>query len=429
MADDLDELLKRAMKTLDAEVPSEYLEDLPSRALSRLETSMQTSTGTKSSDDPRADPGAAPKTEEDSGLHDIRELARSSKQRISLKRATSNPPIAEDVLASSSGAWKAVALPEPAKMVSLPALEEQKRSSKAAAPAAAAAPSAAAPKLPTAPRAPRTKLYAIAGAAVAIAAGVTIYLVTQSSTTKSDGQATVAVREPAAERSAAAGATAPTPHSTPPPVAQPAVAPQPPPTTPPVADPAPPKPDDVVATTDTPPIETKAPEPKAPPQKAVAKGKPTKKAPAEPTKAVEPPKKVEAKSTDTGRSPANQTTTAKKKDGGSDDPSFDELLKEAGADQPKKPKKPTLDKKELSKDDFKAGMASVAARAQACYKGTQGTATVRITIASSGKVSKVTVGGVAQAEAACVEAAVRGATFPAWDGPAQSFGYSYLLSE
>ena len=44
---------------------------------------------------------------------DLRELARSSKQRISLKRATSNPPISEDVLASSSGQWKAVALPEP----------------------------------------------------------------------------------------------------------------------------------------------------------------------------------------------------------------------------------------------------------------------------------------------------------------------------
>jgi hypothetical protein len=31
--------------------------------------------------------------------------------------------------------------------------------------------------------------------------------------------------------------------------------------------------------------------------------------------------------------------------------------------------------------------------------------------------------------AACVEAAVKSASFPPWDGGPQSFGYSYLLSE
>ena len=34
-----------------------------------------------------------------------------------------------------------------------------------------------------------------------------------------------------------------------------------------------------------------------------------------------------------------------------------------------------------------------------------------------------------RAEAACVEAAVKSATFPPWDGRPQSFNYSYMLSD
>ena len=41
MADDLDQLIRAAMKTLDEQVPSGYFEALPNRTLARLEGSMQ----------------------------------------------------------------------------------------------------------------------------------------------------------------------------------------------------------------------------------------------------------------------------------------------------------------------------------------------------------------------------------------------------
>jgi hypothetical protein len=110
--------------------------------------------------------------------------------------------------------------------------------------------------------------------------------------------------------------------------------------------------------------------------------------------------------------------------------SFDQLLKEAGVEE-KKDVKPKLEKKSLTTDDFKAGMATIASKAQACYKGTQGTASVKLTIGPAGAVTKVTVGGafVGKPEAACVEAAVKSAKFPPWDGGPQSFTYAYMLSD
>ena len=59
MADDLDELMRRAMKTLDAGVPTGYFEDLPGRALARLESSMDSTTqssGEREQDTPPAAP-------------------------------------------------------------------------------------------------------------------------------------------------------------------------------------------------------------------------------------------------------------------------------------------------------------------------------------------------------------------------------------
>jgi hypothetical protein len=76
-------------------------------------------------------------------------------------------------------------------------------------------------------------------------------------------------------------------------------------------------------------------------------------------------------------------------------------------------------------------MTAAAPRAQACFAGTQGLAVVRLTVAPSGQVQAVTVTGAFAGTpvAACVERAVRAATFPPWDGGPQSFGYDYLLSD
>ena len=78
---------------------------------------------TSSAAPPIAEAAAPRSADEDSGLHDIRNLAQSTKQRLS-KRIPTVPPISDDVLASSSASWKNLALPQPAKMVSLPAIED-----------------------------------------------------------------------------------------------------------------------------------------------------------------------------------------------------------------------------------------------------------------------------------------------------------------
>ena len=93
--------------------------------------------------------------------------------------------------------------------------------------------------------------------------------------------------------------------------------------------------------------------------------------------------------------------------------------------------KPKLAKKSLTGDDFKKGMGAIADRAQGCYKGTQGMAMVRLTVSPSGKVTKASVSGAfaGKPEGACVQAAVKSATFPPWDGGPQSFSYSYMLAD
>jgi flagellar motor protein MotB len=109
------------------------------------------------------------------------------------------------------------------------------------------------------------------------------------------------------------------------------------------------------------------------------------------------------------------------------DAAFDTLIDDAK--HPKTDDKPK--NRALSSDDFKRGMAAIATQAQACYKGTQGTAAVKLTVDPSGKVTKATVGGqfAGKPEGDCVAAAVKSATFPAWDGAAQNFAYSYLLAD
>src|SRR5262245_29670319 len=179
MSDDLDDQIRRALKTLDSQVPSGYFEDLPSRTLGRLEQDMQTTR--EGNDDASASaatsqPGMpAQPHEEDSGLHDIRNLASS--QRMSLvKRTSQNPIIADDdVLASTSAGWKAVALPEPAKVVSLPELRESQKKLEFDAPR------------PMSPQTAKTEpvrkkksggkgIIAVVGLGLAAAAGVTLFM-------------------------------------------------------------------------------------------------------------------------------------------------------------------------------------------------------------------------------------------------------------
>jgi outer membrane biosynthesis protein TonB len=405
----LDHRVRVAMKTLDDEAGSGYFDAAPNQILNRLETpSMQTTTTG---------------TSDDSGLHDIRSLAQNTKARLSKKITAA--PVPDDV-PQGSGSFQMIALPEPAKMVSLPELaalpskaeiKALDKAAKAAKKAEVATPVTAtstststatpvAAKVAPAPFAPKpaannnTRVIAIIGACVVAAAGVGLFVMTQGSSAKSAApDTTLASRE----------AAKPTPPPAAPVVAA-AVAPTPPPAPEPVPEVVPPPP---------PPVETPAPAPvahKAAPAHAAAPAAP--KAPKEDVKPAAAP----------GPMTADKAATTPKPG----DPSFDDLLKEAGVqDGQHKQAAPKLAKKSLSFDDIKNGMSPLSGKAQACFKGTQGTAMVKLIVAPSGQVTKVSVGGAfaGKPEADCVAGIARSATFPPWDGGPQTVNYSYLLSE
>jgi hypothetical protein len=462
MSDDLDDLLRAAMKTLDDQVPSGYFEALPKRTLMRLEDSSMQTTGTSDNSKPTGAPPPEDR-DEDSGLHDIRSMASSAKVRISSKRITTNPPVDDDILASSSAGWKAVALPEPARMVSLPEIDapveeaapsserkskkelkaERTSASKIAkeaiavetsasisgsmSPAPAAKPDIAAPIIGARfqqkqkSKSGKGGLYAMLGVGLAAAAGVGWYVSTQMKS--SDNEQVASVSQDRAERSVQAQSA---------PAAAPAAGSA---TVTAIAEPTPPaepKADEAVATgmggaAST----TGADDAKIASDEGAKRG--NVKSAAKPDKPDKQDKKKEAEKPADKKTELPKDATkgdGKKNEGGEGEPSFDALLKEAGV-QDKKPVKVALEKKSLSGADFKKGMGAVAGKAQACYAGTQGTAQLKLTVSPEGTVQKVAVTGVFAGTpvAKCVETAVKGATFPAWDGGPQSFGYSYLLAE
>ncbi|MFN0251367.1 MAG: hypothetical protein ACKV2T_31115 [Kofleriaceae bacterium] len=457
MSDDLDDQVRRAMKTLDDQVPAGYFEGLPSRTLARLEDgSSMESQGTRQDQSkpsvatpvPVAVAANPPPTsmtikkpasedrEEDSGLHDIRSLASSTKARLSSRRSTQNPAVSEDdILASSSAGWKAVALPEPAKMVSLPSLAElpsvveiEKADKKATAAAAAAAkaeakraksdskqqPAVEAPiaaaAVAVADAAPaitpigsriaakqsggKGKTIALVGTLVAAAAGVAIFMVVNNK--NQDTSHSAAATETRKKETVM------------PALAAPPKAPEP------IVEPLPPPPEQVAAV--TPAVDLTEEETK-PSTKAKDKAHRVEIRDDRPAPKEAP--KVEKKE-DSKAAPAKEG-----------DPDFDQLLKEAGVSDQKKADKPKLDKKDLSGGDFKNGMNAVSGKARACYQGTQGTVRFKVNISPEGKVTSVKIGGefAGKPEGSCVEGAVKSASFPAWDGAPKSFDYSYLLSD
>jgi len=175
------------------------------------------------------------------------------------------------------------------------------------------------------------------------------------------------------------------------------------------------------------PTGTRSPSGKLPPGR-VAKGKaPSKLAPELDDDA---PAKPSAKPEPVAPPVGKKSAAAQRSDQGSDEPSFDELVKQANIAPPKQVLT-KRGKQALTADDIKRGMAAVAPAAEGCSVGTAGLASVRLTVAPSGQVTKVTITGpfAGTPVAACVERAVRAARFPPWDGGPQSFGYSYLLPE
>ena len=337
---------------------------------------------------------------EDSGLHDIKALAQDTRRRIS-RRITSQHDIDPDLLASSTGSMRMIALPEPAMVVALPeapaSMEDVREKMKDPAMAAAAAPTVESMKVAAAAGSGSATVVAVAadpGTPSGLAAGVpesdpaTAPAVT--------GAGSVAIAPPPGAGSAAGGSA-----------------------------------------------------------RTVDGGKGVDKTPRGGSADVKP----------AGGSAAKPGGDAKAAGGGSAKPaggavatgagggggpkgekSIEDLLNDAsgGSSKPKDtgggggggggdtaPTGPT--KTSLEPKEIKAGMSAVAGAAQSCFgkHGVAGHVKVKATVTSSGSVSKVDATGefAGTPTGACVAGAVKGASFPSWTGAPMTVTYSFTLQE
>jgi hypothetical protein len=407
--DELDETLRRAARAPDATTPAGTGGRQPAPIDARLEGSMQSDS---SSDRPagRA-PTSLPAGGDDSGLHDIRALAETT-QRRSRRQPTVDPD--EALLTTSSTSLRAIALPQPARTVALPA----PTGPAIARPARTAEGSAPVPRTDAAAPSPARRMW-IAGAGLAGAAAVVAAVVI-------GGRGDAPVAAPAAPPVVAPAAAAPVVIA-PAAVAPAAVAPAP----------ATPEPPPATAAATAPATETGSPtaaltaQQESPPaggariSAAPADRQPAR--PATPRPAVERPAAAAA-------APAPAAPAARAERGSQ---SLDDLLNDAsggaqrGAGGTAAPAAPV--KRELGRSDIKAAMSAVQGAARACYDryGVAGTVGVKLMVASSGSVSKVQATGAFAGTPTgdCVAAAVEGARFPAWDGAPMTVQYSFLLSE
>lgn len=443
----LDTDIRDAFEALERSTPEDTFDELPVRVAQRLQEEEAQMEGTprgdrgdrgetmskRGSDTP---PPGTTGTTENTGLHDIKALARTTKQRIS-KRHSTQSEAEEALLASSSSALSAVALPEPGK--------DKQRYATGERPVVDAAPAAAAAEAESRGGMP---VWIYAAVAVVAAAAVVVFMVR--------GRGGAEAEKPAADQVALNESAPAAAQGTTPPGAAP-------------AEPADPEPvvgaigedDDSVATepTEVAAAETTSDEGAAPAadrgddqaeRKSASRTSAARTETA--TKTTAPSKSAKSDKTDTAKSKSSTTgsadTDSKATEGSAGegdsqadaDKSIDDLLSEAtgvsgegggGAGGSAGPAKPT--KKELTRSDIQAGMRKVMGTARACgaEHSAAGQVMVSLTIASSGKVSAAKATGefAGTPVGNCVVAAVKGASFPAWDGPPHSMSYPFLVTE
>lgn len=392
-------------------------------------------------DDPKPDPetkmpsATSPSTQdENSGLHDIKAMAQSTRARNS-RRITAQH-VEEDVLASSAAGLRAVALPDPSlssASVSMPAISmpspEMSPSGVPSRPSGRMAASTNAPFLPgaapasavselatlasTKAAAPtKSKLPLILGGVLLLAAagGVTFALTRSSSPA-------------AAPQAAALTAPASNPTTAPIATAAPLAAPEAPTAAPIVAP--------IVA-----PNAAETPVAAATPESADkldkhgdADAKAVKVA-----AAIGAETKVEVKVAPAEVKPVPVEAKAEAKpEAKPDEDSIDAMLARAGGIAKTDADDDKPEKKALTADDIKTARASRMSAAQACYgkHGVAGNVAVKLSVDPSGKVKKATASGALAGTPSgdCVVEAAKGATFPAWDGPTQSVTFSFSLTD
>jgi hypothetical protein len=415
----LDGDIRQALTALEGSVPAGYFDGFVDRVAARMEVdamagaNMSEHEGSSGADAP---PGGAPAptksgTHENTGLHDIKELASSAKRRIS-RRVTTQSDVEESLLVSSSSALSAVALPAPDKEAPPPLLEQEVALGAAATPVTAAATPAR-----------------HGGVAAVAAAAVALFVILGGAGGGDGGDAELAMQhtsEPGGLVPAVAPLEEPAADETATPVALEVIAL-------PLDD------EEEAAELDLAHGDDVDPAPESQPERVAAAERP-RPAPARDDRAAAPQPAASRPAAEPR--PATPRPAADKPAAVPDaEKSIDQLLAEAagtpGQTRPAEPKeapaaKSPPAKTSLDRADIQRGMRGVQGRAQACYDKYQvpGTVTVRLTIENDGTVSRAdATGSFASTDTGtCVASAVKAAQFAAWDGRPMSLSYPFLLS-
>ena len=452
--DELDAKLRKAMQALERSVPDAYFDDVSARIEARLENIAMTETEQKQDrvmpPTGRSVTAVPPRQDETSGLHDIKALAQSTKQRISKRVSTQSD--AEELLHSSTAGLRAVALPVPSKEVTGNLVDPALGSSSATPATARAARGSLSGRVEVRPALadasePRGGLpiWIYAGIGAVAVAAVVFFVIRGVDRSARDGGA--------ADRQTVASTSPPASAATTPSVGR--VATEAPPhraeitpavpeatevrggsaptaTAAAVVDPAGAQPASTPATKDDTAgagderVGKRDRDKQDAPGTGAAKGAGTPGA-TEPA-IVQGDEAEKAAKDDKPKTPA---TTA-----GGGGASLEDLLREASGSAAKpietreeEVKKPT--KTKLDSGDLRAGMQDV--DAQSCFDkyGVAGNVQIHFTVSPSGKVTKAGATGSFKGTdtGSCVARAVSKVSFPAFDGAPMSFTYPFMLAE
>ncbi|HUH03260.1 MAG TPA: hypothetical protein VML75_14785 [Kofleriaceae bacterium] len=374
------------------------------------------------------DRGGGEDHEEHSGLHDIKAMARTTKQRIS-RRVSTQSDAEESLLASaSSQSLSAIVLPEPGQdEPSYETYDEADEASARVASTAAAVGTESRGGLP----------IWVYGAVGAVAVAAVVFFVMRGGTKQTEvARNDVPVAAGAGEQIAPPASA---PSADPIPVVVPAAADDQDP------DPATGVSDgDGAGSEGEASAEDRDDDADKPARSRTAPSKDVKPAsrPAAPASSTasssssSAPAKADA-SKPTPKAP--ETAKPKKPDDGKR--SLDDLLDEASGGAvsnrdldkaaPAEPKEPV--KTDLSRSEIQTGMKKILARVSACYDNYKepGTVMVAVVIEPNGEVSSADATGKFKntETGLCVSEAVRRASFASWEGKPKRFNYPFLLSD
>lgn len=466
VTDEIDEMVRAAAKAHEGLAGADYFDGLSARVLARLESrqdevSMMSDT-TKDADkgeglagEGRASASGAPGPSDDSGLHDMKALAHTAKLRI--RRTTSQHDAYDDSLVTSStSGLRAVALPVQAQVVALPDLPRTAAATDIEARAEAAEAAGVTPI--HAATAKRGKaIWFIGGGVLAAAAVVAIIVGGGGSKQDAVRDQQVAAGAPAQGTAGAPAAQGPgaTGEMTPPAAVAAGTGAPGPAAGETAAKPAgagDSPPDGTTVAADKPLAADRGGGTGDRREPRTDKGAGGSKAETGKPDATATGGAAGAGAASARKGGADKATAAGDKGvkapggggggaaAGGGDQSIEDLLNQAsgGAQKPSegggggggavKPEKTALDGK-----DIKAGMSSVAGKAQGCFDqhGVAGHVKIKATVDPSGKVLKADATGdfAGTPTGGCVAAAVKTASFATWTGAPMTVSYGFTLVE